>query len=156
MILKNVQMKNKQIAQRQWEWRVLPFFYGFYPEGQSLVDLTGRISASHLNMHLCRLVCFVIWGCKNVYVHFLRGDGRGLVCASEGRKGEKKNGEMDEGSSGALGVLIIHHSVVGSELAISSWLYPCLMIWAVLLSLNLQLLWPNKEKREGKEGVLQQ
>lgn len=37
-------------------------------------------------------------------------------------------GEMDEGRLGALGVLIIHCSVVGSELAISSWLYPCLMI----------------------------
>lgn len=47
---------------------------------------------------------------------------------SKGRKGEKKKGEMDEGSSGALGVLIIHCSVVGSELAISAWLYPCLMI----------------------------
>lgn len=42
--------------------------------------------------------------------------------------GGGKNGEMDEGSLGALGVLIIHCSVVGSELAISSWLYPCLMI----------------------------
>lgn len=44
------------------------------------------------------------------------------------RGGKEKNGEMDEGSLGALGVLIIHWSVVGSELAISSWLYPCLMI----------------------------
>lgn len=102
MILKNVQMKNKQIAQRQWEWRVLPFFYGFYPEGQSLVDLTGRISASHLNMHLCRLVCFVIWGCKNVYVHFLRGDGRGLVCASEGRKGKRRDGWGQFGGPGCF------------------------------------------------------
>lgn len=51
-----------------------------------------------------------------------------LSLGGEGRKGEKKKGEMDEGSSGALGVLIIHCSVVGSELAISPWLYPCLMI----------------------------
>lgn len=82
------------------------------------------------------------------------GDAESL---SEGRKGAKKKEEMDEGSSGALGVLIIHCSVVGSELAISPWLfYPCLMISAVPLSLSLQLLWPNKEKREGKEGVLRQ
>lgn len=71
---------------------------------------------------------------------------------SEGRKREKKKGEMDEGSSGALGVLIIHCSVVGSELAISPWLYPCLMIWAVPLSLSPQLLWPNKEKGRAKKG----
>lgn len=47
---------------------------------------------------------------------------------SEGRKREKKKEEMDEGSLGALGVLIIHCSVVGSEPAISPWFYPCLMI----------------------------
>lgn len=47
---------------------------------------------------------------------------------NEGIKGEKKKGEMDEGTSGALGVLIIYCSVVGPELAISPRLYPCLMI----------------------------
>lgn len=76
----------------------------------------------------------------------------GSKSVSEGRKREKKKGEMDEGSSGALGVLIIHCSVVGSELAISPWLYPCLMIWAVPLSLSPQLLWPNKEKGRAKKG----
>lgn len=130
------------------------------------VDFTQRTShwwiwlleiQHHLSMHLCRLVWFVIWECKNVYVCVcFPGRRERLSLASAGRKGEKKKGEMDEGSSGALGVLIIHCSVVGSELAISPWLYPCLMIWAVPLSLSLQLLWPNKEKREGKEGVLQQ
>lgn len=59
---------------------------------------------------------------------------------------------MDEGSLQALGVLIIHCSVVGSELTISPRLYPRLMIWVVPLSVSLQLLWPNKEKREGKKG----
>lgn len=56
------------------------------------------------------------------------GGGERLSLCAKGRKGEKKKGEMDEGSLGALGVLIIHRSVVGSELAISPWLYPCLMI----------------------------
>lgn len=101
------------------------------------VDFTQRTShwwislveiQHHLNMHLCRLVWFVIRECKNVYVCvFSREEGE-AKSVSEGRKGEKKKGEMDEGSSGALGVLIIHCSVVGSELAISPWLYPCLMI----------------------------
>lgn len=44
------------------------------------------------------------------------------------RKEKKKKDEMDEGSLGALGVLIIRRSVAGSELTIFPWLYPCLMI----------------------------
>lgn len=79
-----------------------------------------------LNMHSCCLVWFVISECKNV--HVFSGEEGEAKSVSEGRKGEKKNGEMDEGSLGSLGVLIIHCSVVGSELTISPWLYPCLMI----------------------------
>lgn len=65
------------------------------------------------------LVCVCVVS-EHKSVHVFSGGG--------GRKGKEKNGEMDEGSLGALGVLIIHCSVVGSEPAISSWLYPCLMI----------------------------
>lgn len=123
------------------------------------VDFTQRTShrwsslveiQHHLNTRLCHLVCFVIWEYKNVYMCFL-GRRERLSLRAEEEK-ERKRREMDEGSSGALGVLIIHCSVVGSELAISPWLYPCLMIWAVPLSLSLQLLWPNKEKGRAKNG----
>lgn len=74
------------------------------------------------------MVCYLrMEECVCAYVCFLarREEARSV---SEGRKAEEKNGEMDEGSLGALGVLIIHCSVVGSELTISPWLYPCLMI----------------------------
>lgn len=157
-------MKNKHIAQQsQWE-RCAPPLVWILPRGPVTGRSRWRRPRHRPNMHFCCLVPFIIWECKSVCVpvfifyFFLSGEEekrrrRRNLC-SRGRK-EKKKDEMDEGSLGALGVLIIRRSVAGSELTIFPWLYPCLMIWAVPLSLSLQLLWPNKEKREGKEGLLQ-
>ncbi len=96
MILKNVQMKKKQIAQSQWERCVCFRFCRFYPEDQSLADLAGRNPTSsqyafvsscmvcYLRMNECVCVCFP-------------GDEGEAKSPSGGRKGEKKKGEMDEG-----------------------------------------------------------
>lgn len=153
MIFKNVQMKNKQIVQSQWERCVSPLLW-ILPRGSVIGGSRCRNPASsqYAFVSSCMFCYYRMQECVCVF----SGEDREAKSVSEGRKAEKRKGEMDEGSLGALGVLIIHCSVVGSELAISPWFYPCLMIWAVPLSLSLQLLWPNKEKREGKEGVLQQ
>lgn len=100
-------MKNKHIAQSQWG----------AAHASTSVDFTQRTSQWQISPRL-PWCAFVLSQNIRACMCFLRGGG----------KGKEKNGEMDEGSLGALGVLIIHRSVVGSELAISSWLYPCLMI----------------------------
>lgn len=105
-------MKNKHVARGRWGTA----------HASTSVDFTQRTSQWHIpptfvlsqNVSTCACALVFSWG------------GGGV--ASRGRKGKGKNGEMDEGSSGALGVLIIHCSVVGSEPAISPRLYPCLMI----------------------------
>lgn len=130
-------------------------FCRFYPEDQSLADLAGRNPTSSQHAFVLSCMAFLSQNIRmRICVFFLGRRQRLSLWGKEEKK--RKRTTMDEGSLGALGVLIIHCSVVGSELTISPCLYPCLMIWAVPLSLSLQLLWPNKEKREGKEGVLQQ
>lgn len=139
-------MKNKHIAQSQWGTA----------HASTSVIFTQRTSQWQISpMSPWRALVLS----QNVHMRacvFCWGRGRRRRGAHEPRKRRKGKEWRDGwGQFGGLGVLIIHCSVVGSELAISSRLYPCLMIWAVPLSLSLPLLWPNKEKREGKDGASQ-
>lgn len=156
MILKKSYKWKINISRRASGSDVCFRFCRFYPEDQSLADLASRNPTSSQYARVLSCVLCYLSVLKCACVCFSGGRGRGWILWAKEETERKKNAKMDEGSLGALRVLIIHCSVVGSELTISPWLYSCLMICAVPLSLSLQLLWPNKEKREGKEGVLQQ
>lgn len=79
------------------------------------VDFTQRTShwrislleiRHHLDMHLCRLVWFVIWECKNVFVFFSGGGERErerLSLWAKGRKRREKEGRDGWGQFGGPG-----------------------------------------------------